>query len=230
MSKDLTIIKDNLFAKIFVIGFNKTATTSIHNFFRFNGFKSLHSANNWRIEQFQCFSDNGNLQDFRKLYEEYPESIFILNTRQLDKWIRSRGKHYEYSQWSRPGRNYPDEKLYRKWIIRRQKHYKDVLEFFQRDPKRLYIINIDAPNWLDYMAHIFNLNSIKLHSNRLKDKKIPIDFLNLIDEKFKLACNNLNIKDEDYTSPLLINSMFKKIKIKNKFLQLLQLYNETTYL
>jgi hypothetical protein len=230
MSRDLTQIRGDLSAKIFAIGFNKTATTTIHNFFRFNGFKSLHSANNWRFNLFQCFSDNGNLQDFRKLYEKYPNSIFILNTRRLDKWIKSRGKHYEFSRWSRPGKKYPDEDLYRKWIVKRQKHYKEVLEFFQKDPSRLYIINIDAPNWLNYMATTFNLELQQLHSNRLRDKKIPTDFLNLIDEKFKIAANGLNIKEEDYASPFLIRSMFRKPKIRSKFYELLELYKETTYL
>ena len=54
------------YAKIFVIGFNKTASTTLHKLFKVNNLKSQH-ATTWDLANYDCFSDNGNLNDFKKL-------------------------------------------------------------------------------------------------------------------------------------------------------------------
>jgi len=106
---------------IFVIGFNKTATTSLHAFFERNGFPSVH----WdrgRLarrmiqnclddrpildgydREFRVFSDmqaqssririEAN-QYFRVLDRDYPGAYFIFNTRRLDKWLASRSADF----------------------------------------------------------------------------------------------------------------------------------------
>jgi hypothetical protein len=110
----------NNYPYIFVIGFNKTGTTSIHNLFKDNGIPSIH----WdqgrlakmslinvlkgdRVfcgydDEFKVFSDiffrtdkfiwEGNLL-FRQMDNDYPGSFFIYNTRNIDDWIKSRIKH-----------------------------------------------------------------------------------------------------------------------------------------
>jgi len=106
---------------IFVIGFNKTATTSLHVFFSRNGFPSVHwdhgklarrmvlnCLEDRRIldgydQRFRVFSDmqaqtnririEAN-QYFRILDRDYPGSYFIYNTRDLGKWISSRSADY----------------------------------------------------------------------------------------------------------------------------------------
>ena len=106
---------------IFVIGFNKTATTSLHTFFSRNGFPSVH----WdrgklarrMVEnclddrpildgydrQFRVFSDmqaqSGRIrieanQYFRVLDRDYPGSYFIFNNRDLGGWINSRSANF----------------------------------------------------------------------------------------------------------------------------------------
>ena len=79
--------------KIFVIGFNKSATKTFHNLFLENNLNSQHYGKSWDLEKYDCFSDNGNNRDIHNLYEKFPNSIFILNTRRLDKWLISRFKH-----------------------------------------------------------------------------------------------------------------------------------------
>jgi hypothetical protein len=106
---------------IFIIGFNKTATTSLHAFFAGNGFPSVH----WdrgrlarrMVEnclddrpildgydrEFRVFSDmqaqssririEAN-QFFRVLDRDYPGSFFIFNTRDLGKWLSSRSANF----------------------------------------------------------------------------------------------------------------------------------------
>ena len=78
--------------KYFIIGFNKTGTNTLHQLFLKNNLKSQHSGK-WRLEQYQCFSDSEDIYRFEDLDKQYENSIFILNTRSLQKWIISRFKH-----------------------------------------------------------------------------------------------------------------------------------------
>jgi len=106
---------------IFVIGFNKTATTSLHTFFSRNGLPSVH----WdrgrlarrMVEnclddrpildgydrEFRVFSDmqaqSGRIrieanQYFRVLDRDYPGAYFIFNNRDLSGWINSRSANF----------------------------------------------------------------------------------------------------------------------------------------
>ena len=106
---------------IFVIGFNKTATTSLHTFFSKNGFPSVH----WdrgrlarrMVEncledrpildgydrEFRVFSDmqaqSGRIrieanQYFRVLDRDYPGAYFIFNNRDPSGWINSRSANF----------------------------------------------------------------------------------------------------------------------------------------
>ncbi len=104
---------------VFVIGFNKTATTTIHHFFERNGFPSVHwddgnltktmldnCLNDRRIltgydQRYRVFSDmivqtlrirfEANSL-FRVLDADYPGAYFIYNTRKLEDWLASRWK------------------------------------------------------------------------------------------------------------------------------------------
>lgn len=112
--------------KLFVIGFNKTATTTIAKFFNANGVKALH----WKVgdkivaedietnihsfknplsgySEYSVFTDLEStvlneypLIEAYKYYEVfhrwYPKGRFILNTRNINSWIESRLKHGGY--------------------------------------------------------------------------------------------------------------------------------------
>ena len=77
------------YKKYFVIGFNKTATTTFHNLFLKNNLTSQHSTR-WNTDKYACFSDNGPVNNYKELDLKYENSIFILNVRELDKWLISR--------------------------------------------------------------------------------------------------------------------------------------------
>lgn len=111
-------------SKVFVIGFNKCGTTSLHGFFSKGGLRSVH----WRtprdkthiaevmftnlslhrailtgIDGFDVYSDMMFLSDtlhiegnalFRQLDREHPGARFILNTRDKARWIDSRLRHF----------------------------------------------------------------------------------------------------------------------------------------
>lgn len=102
---------------VFVIGFNKTGTTSLHEFFHRNGFPAIH----WdrgrlaRRMVLNCLEDRRILAGydhryrvfsdmvaqtrrlrleanafFRILDRDYPDSFFLHNTRRVEDWVRSR--------------------------------------------------------------------------------------------------------------------------------------------
>ncbi len=108
--------------KVFVIGFNKCGTTSLHAFFRASGLSCAH----WRLSRdrtlaeamfsnlslqrhvlegfagFDVYSDLNHLSDrvhleantlFRTIDATVPDARFILNTRDKDRWLASRSRH-----------------------------------------------------------------------------------------------------------------------------------------
>ena len=85
------------FEKIFIIGYNKTATCSLDCLFHQNGWATQHRDGNWEIEKSEVFSDQHaektNHFNFKKLAADYPHALFILNLRKLDSWIMSRCGH-----------------------------------------------------------------------------------------------------------------------------------------
>jgi hypothetical protein len=145
--------------KIFVIGFNKTGTCSFHHFFRANHLKSQH-AKKWNPTSYDCFSDNGQLNNFKKLAVEHPNSVFILNTRALDEWVISRFRHGARFKkaWAYP----PSAMKCVNWIQDREQHHKKILEYFVNAPARIFIVNIDQPNWLNYVANMLGLSPVPL--------------------------------------------------------------------
>jgi hypothetical protein len=134
--------------KIFVIGFNKTGTTSLHHLFENCGINSIHSTMNVMdiIDKYDAFAD-GIHYNFEEYYNKYPNSLFILNTRPIYKWLISRYKHAEETDFN-PCWCWPisDEKT-NQWISEREHHFKKILDFFVNKSKQLLIVNIEKPGW-----------------------------------------------------------------------------------
>ena len=136
-------------SKIFVIGFNKTGTRSIHTIFKKIGLPSYHggkwrSCDNMRLFRlYDCFSD-GTPRSIARLDELFPGARFILQVRELDSWILSRLAHIE--RLKRKGRHKgvntwdTTEYAIHNWIKRRNDYHINVLTYFyKRDD--LLIIN-----------------------------------------------------------------------------------------
>ena len=116
--------------KVFVVGFSKTATTTLHKFFAANGCRSVH----WSMEdgRFLAGVITTNVQSgrpilasidgydvyselsyaggsvyleancyFKELHAAYPDAYFILNVRDTESWIASRAKHVGRSKKAR---------------------------------------------------------------------------------------------------------------------------------
>ena len=141
---------DRSYHKVFAIGANKTATTSIHALLEELGFASYHgkswiSPNATTIHRrWQAFSD-GPPEDFKLLDATYPRSKFLLNTRDLDEWLDSRLEHI---RWEEARGNVSESPLWQAteetveaWIRRRNQNHLDIMQYFECRPDDLLVIN-----------------------------------------------------------------------------------------
>ena len=218
---------NNFESKIFFIGYNKTATSTIHQLFKRNTIKSAHSRH-WRVNQFQIFSDTGDILDpkvkfnYENYLNHYSQSICVLNTRSLDGWLYSRCRHY-YWRGRHPGKTdfgYPvDVNMIKLWIENRNKYYVDLLLYFLERPTKLVILDTDDNNWISFLCSLFGLEYYNIWANKShpsgdlytrswkkeKNECIPPDYLDVIKNSISEAYQVFNIKD--YTSGLLIRSL-----------------------
>lgn len=137
--------------KVFAVGFNKSGTSSLHALFESLGLRSYHGVK-WRdcddmklFHSYTCFSD-GPPKNLEKLDRIFPKSKFILQTRELDKWVYSRLAHIERAKKTVNGyKVYPiwdnTEYSIKAWIKERQAYHLYVLSYFAERPSDLLVIN-----------------------------------------------------------------------------------------
>ncbi len=155
--------------RIFGIGLNKTATTSLDSALVRLGVRSLHfggdDAHNavkraideqvplltYLDPQWDAFSDIGLLsRRFVMLDAQYPGSRFILTTRPLADWIASRRGHVERNLKKQARGDYDGTFLVvdeAKWTAEWDSHHEKVRSYFGERADFLEIDLTDAPTW-----------------------------------------------------------------------------------
>ena len=156
-------MKSNI--KIFCIGLNKTGTTSIHIALQILGFNSVHHRestgksikaiikNNYDnnldilkgIENYDAFSDWSHPSTnflFKEFDKQYPNSKFILNTRDVNAWMNSREKHLKRTpNLKKLQKQNPNNKWLKMdravWHEEFEDHHKAVREYFADRPNDL---------------------------------------------------------------------------------------------
>jgi hypothetical protein len=160
--------------RVFVIGFNRCGTRTIHSYFKSNGYKSVH----WDkgnlanaifrnlmeamplltgYEGFSVFSDMEHIVpkvfafEAYKLYPyfdvQYPGSVFILNTRDVDKWIKSRLDHGSggyAAKWRTLFNVSNNEMLIARWRQEWERHHDKVERYFSGSRSRFLKFNIES--------------------------------------------------------------------------------------
>lgn len=136
--------------KVFAVGFNKCATTSLHALFTTLGLPSYHGTrwrscdNLWLLNAYDCFSD-GIPQDLGKLDRLFQGSKFVLQVRDLETWVYSRLGHIDRNKRSgyyRAGDDWDaTENAVAAWIQQRNRHHLFVQEYFAKRPDDLLIVN-----------------------------------------------------------------------------------------
>jgi len=166
--------------KIFLIGYNKCGTRTFHDFFTQNNIASIHfkRGNLARrlqanlaaglaplngIDKWTCYSDiqmvSGQeviegCERYRDLARYYPQSYFVLQTRDKDRWIQSRLRHGNrgfYAERYRKGMGFATiDETVAHWSESWDRHHREVPEFFAEAGLPLLIYNIeqDSPGRL----------------------------------------------------------------------------------
>lgn len=183
--------------KVFFIGFNKTGTTSIHQFFEKQGYASFHHSKVFDkkrqflgkvikdnfdknqqllkgIDSEQIYSDfcfstkdvyyEAN-KNFRLLDQQYPNSYFILQTRNEDDWIRSRflhkSKKEDFYLRSMKALGMSKEELEKFWRSNRRTLHAEIIHYFRRS-KNFLIFDIDndpVDKIIKFLQDDYKLNS-----------------------------------------------------------------------
>ena len=142
----------------------------MHEAFRLLGLKSVHylddEGNNIKeiiennylagdniikgLEGYDAFSDWDRppytVDIVKEFYKQYPDSIYILNTRDLDGWLNSRENHVRKNQERK--RKNPDEdigwlKIDRNgWEIEFNNHYSEVSKYFEARKGNLLVFDV----------------------------------------------------------------------------------------
>jgi len=188
------------YKKYFVIGFNKTATSTFHSLFLKNNLTSQHITK-WDTDKYTCFSDNGNLNNYRELDLKYKNSIFILNVRELDKWLISRFKHGlrtpNKPNWAYP---YTREKCI-EWVNHREKYHMEILDYFTERPEKIIIVNIEREGWIKYLC-----SQLHFKNNNIKSKNIHKTKYNNKDHKKICELVNKTLEELNYDKKTILFS------------------------
>jgi hypothetical protein len=174
---------------VFQIGFNRAGTTALYHFFRANGVAAIHNdegniARNFMKRKaagedpFQdypgviFFSDMGTsfggqvidtFKEFRYIYRFYPDAYFILNVRNMQRWLLSRcnSGHLLERHMQVLGYGSVEETL-RQWSLDWTRHLQDVKAFFADKPSQLLVFDIeqDAPlKIVEFLRPDFDLDA-----------------------------------------------------------------------
>lgn len=178
--------------KVFAVGFNKCATTSLHALFATLGLPSYHGArwrscdDLWLLNSYDCFSD-GIPRDLVKLDNLFPGARFVLQVRDLDTWVYSRLAHIERNKrngYYRAGENWDatDESV-AAWIQQRNRHHLFVQEHFARRPDDLLIVNfIRDPSAATRVARFLGFSGTydRPEDNANPDKAVPTTYREML--------------------------------------------------
>lgn len=223
--------------KFFAIGYNKTASTTLHALFTKNNIKSIHNyrykdvAANPKVNFFSDIGDSISIDktvNYRQLYIDHANTLFILNTRSLNGWLKSKMTHNYWIQ-CREMLKTEKELANSKYKLKNLKHYfqeiepyeyavklirhriseyKKIIQFFKNKKDHFMILDIDIEDWQYFLTHNLDMKNFNIK-------------LNVTSSSGNMYANteNTNIKhipQEDlFTINDSISSAFKHLRIKD---------------
>lgn len=218
ISSFLTLLRLKPSNKVFVVGLNKTGTSSIHKLLSELGYHSDHSVM-WtrspyslRLMMFDAFSD-GFPRYFDKLDRLFPNSKFILNVRDLDNWLDSRLNHLEFKESIGPnfkgkGIWRSDDDAVRKSILMRNEHHLRVLWHFAERPENLLVVNfVRDPDAAQKIAAFLGIDRTveKPHAHPIPKKRDQSKLR--FQDKIIKSFNDLNIPEAEWSNDLFCPSL-----------------------
>lgn len=159
--------------KVFCVGFHKTGTTSLDIALQKLGYKVCGSRTDlvgnlkkceydkvWEIaDKYDVLEDNPWPIIYKELDERYPNSKFILTTRDEKSWLKSIVNHFgtrhsEMREWIY-GVGFPkgNEEVY---IKRYRKHNLEVTDYFKGQRDKLLILELGKGDEWERLCHFLN--------------------------------------------------------------------------
>ncbi len=166
-------------AKVFVIGFHKTGTTSMGAALKMLGYRLDHRL--WKDEvaklpqpvtrdsllaramdvagQADAFEDNPWPLFFAEMDAAFPGAKFILTRRAPGAWFESMVKHFGDKPSLLRGLIYGDDAAAPKghaarYLCRYQRHIDEVLQYFAGRENDLLIVELEQAGWADLCAFL----------------------------------------------------------------------------
>ncbi len=148
-----------MYSKIFNIGLSRTGTTFSHEVLEKLGFKSTHFVNallknDWEVvDNYDALGDTPIPLLFKECDKRYPNSKFILTTRNKDKWLNSMKWMFKHGRiiWNWPlslgnyHRNIYGTNRFNQEILDAafERHHMEVRDYFKDRPDDFLEINIE---------------------------------------------------------------------------------------
>jgi Sulfotransferase domain len=157
-------------SKVFGIGLSKTGTSSLDRALNELEIRSIHfpcdrtthdelAAGNYRLsilQKYQAATDIPIAPFYAQLDAAYPNSRFILTVRDVDSWLHSVRKHWDFMwRWAENDRNFCEFIMFisacaygvhryqrDRFIYVYHRHLYEVRDYFQNRPNDLLILNI----------------------------------------------------------------------------------------
>lgn len=155
--------------RVFGIGLNKTATTSLHQALTILGYRSLHWGGPEIREQIEAAAEEGLpllshldqtidafsdivvlSRNFRLLDQQYPGSRYVLTVRPIEDWLDSREKHVKRNIERKAAGEYTGQFLTidrAAWRAEWDEHVVEVREYFQGRDDFVEIDVTDGDPW-----------------------------------------------------------------------------------
>jgi len=143
--------------KVFCVGFWKTGTTSLFSAFKILGYRSgrlvkhLKKKNETWPEfikrcNYDAFTDDPMSFVYKELYEAFPDSKFILTTREKEAFGKSYMNYFKGTHLEKT----PDEM--EKILTEYENHIKEVKKHFRDKPDKLLIMDITKGDGWDKLC------------------------------------------------------------------------------
>lgn len=179
--------------KYFCLGPARSGTTTMHNAFESVGLRSAHKAGNWPLGEYDAFSDRGDYRPYQKYASYYENAYFIVNTRPVGAWVKSRARY----------RNRPiSTKSFANMIHRRNQFFIDVFNYF-RTFDRFLIVNIQKEGAIaDAFGSMGLSQPAKVEKANASPSEYPYD-------NYANVCRALEgaIDESEQSEPFLIPSL-----------------------
>jgi hypothetical protein len=165
--------------KIFGIGLTRTGTTSLTEALRILGYSAKHLPMSYDdIKMHDASTDTPVAARFPILDVFYPDSKFILTTRDKDSWIESASslvRNNDDPLWLLEGRAI----LYKTVVFERHKfldaydNYHDfVLNYFKNRPNDLLVLSLNDTNKWEKLCNFLNKSIPNIEYPHLNNRRI----------------------------------------------------------